>query len=468
MAAKNFPESFIWGAATSAQQIEGGRHEGGRGESIWDRFAAEPGRIADGTNPDIACDHFHRMPEDVALMKELGLGGYRFSIAWPRIFPLGTGPVNSAGLDFYDALVDRLLEAGIRPFPTLYHWDLPQALQDKGGWAQRDIVDAFAGYAAAVAGRLGDRVKQWVTHNEPWCITVLGHEEGSHAPGHKDPLEALKVAHHLHLSHGRATRIIRQKVAAAEVGIVNNYCPAYPASDSEADHDAARWFDGFFNRWFLDPVFLGKYPEDAIADRVARGHLSGPEMSFVKEGDMSEISAPQDFMGINYYSRNVMRMNDKGHPEAVPMAPKDELTDMQWEVFPEGLYKSLIDVNRNYAPKKIYIAENGAAYDVAADKDGRFADTKRIFYLQQHLLAIHKAIAAGVPVDGYYAWTLLDNFEWALGYEKKFGLYAIEQNSLKRLPKDSAKWYRGVIAANAVDDSPLNPDFPDQGETRAN
>jgi len=464
MAVKSFPKNFIWGAGTSAFQIEGGVHEAGRGESIWDRYTHEKGRIADGSNADVACDHFNRMPEDVALMKGLGLGSYRFSIAWPRVFPQGRGVANSAGLDFYDALVDNLLEAGIRPFPTLYHWDLPQTLQDQGGWANRDIVDAFAEYSQAVTRRLGDRVKQWVTHNEPWCIAVLGHEEGAHAPGFKDPVKALQVSHHLLLSHGRATRIIGQEVAGAEVGIVNNYCPAYPASDSAGDHDAARWFDGFFNRWFLDPIFHGKYPEDAIADRVARGHLPGSELPFVKDGDMAEIAAPQDFLGINYYSRNVMRANKEGQPEAVAMAPKEDLTDMEWEVFPEGLFKSLTDLNKNYAPKKIYIAENGAAYDVAAHKDGRIADEKRVAYLHSHLLALHRAIDAGVPVDGYYLWSLFDNFEWALGYEKKFGLYAIEEKTLDRLPKDSANWYRNVVAANAIDDSPPSPI---QGETRA-
>ncbi len=465
MGSKKFPKGFLWGAATSAQQIEGGRHAGGRGESIWDRFSAEPGRIADGTNSDRACDHFHRWPEDIALMKGLGLGAYRFSISWPRVFPQGRGVLNSEGLDFYDALVDHLLEAGIRPFPTLYHWDLPQPLQDQGGWLNRDIVDAFVEYSAAVTGRLGDRVKQWVTHNEPWCIATLGHEEGCHAPGHKNPAEALQVAHHLLLSHGRATKAIRQEVAGAEVGLVNIQCPAYPATDCEADRDAARWFDGFFNRWYMDPVFLGKYPEDAIADRWSRGHLPGPELPFVQTRDMAEIAEPLDFLGLNYYSRSVLRANEQGQPEAVIVVPKEELTDMGWEVYPEGFFKTLTEVNKKYAPKRIYIAENGAAYDVPADKNGRIADDKRVAYLQQHLLAIHRAIAAGVPVEGYFAWSLLDNFEWALGYEKKFGLYALQEDSLDRIPKDSAAWYGDVVSSNAVED---NLPSPTQGESRAN
>ena len=277
MSRMKFPEGFIWGAATSSQQIEGATGEGGRGESIWDRFSAVSGKIEDGSNSDIACDHFHRWRDDIELMKWLGLGAYRFSIAWPRIIPTGTGLVNAAGLDFYDSLVDGLLEAGIEPFPTLYHWDLPQVLQDKGGWAARDTAEAFVEYSAAVARRLGDRVKRWVTHNEPWCIATLGHEEGHHAPGHLDPPEALRVAHHLLLSHGWATEAIRREVANAEVGIVHNYCPAYSATDSEGDRDAARWFDGFFNRWYLDPVFKGAYPADAVADRVAAAH--GPNVA---------------------------------------------------------------------------------------------------------------------------------------------------------------------------------------------
>jgi len=266
------------------------------------------------------------------------------------------------------------------------------------------------------------------------------------------------------LSHGRATIAIKNEVTGAEVGLVNNYCPAYPATDSEGDQDAARWFDGFFNRWYLDPVFHGKYPEDAVADRVQSGHLTGSELPFVQQGDFAEISTPMDFLGINYYSRNVMKADENGHREAVVMAAKEELTDMEWEVFPDGLYKSLMDINRTYAPRKIYITENGAAYDVAVSTDGRIADDERISYLHSHLLALHRAIADGVPVDGYYLWSLLDNFEWAWGYEKKFGLYAFEDKTFDRIPKDSANWYRNVMAANAIDDSPPSTI---QGEPRA-
>ena len=463
MAKQCFPDGFIWGAATSAQQIEGARHEGGRGESIWDRFETLPGKIEDGSHSAVACDHYHRWPEDIALMKWLGIGAYRFSIAWPRIFPNGRGQVNSQGLDFYDALVDGLLEEGIEPFPTLFHWDLPQALQDEGGWGNRKTAEAFAEYAAAVTQRLGDRVKRWVTHNEPWCVATLGHEEGHHAPGHLDPAEGLRAAHHLLLSHGWATEAIRREVTEAEVGIVLINCPAYPATDSVADQDAARWFDGFFNRWYLDPVFKGSYPADAIADRVAAGQLEGPEMPFVHDGDLKIISAPLDFLGFNYYSRSIMKTGADGKREAIQVVPVEDRTDMGWEVFPEGLYAGLMRVHQEYKPAKIYIAENGAAYDYPTDDTGRIVDTKRIAYFQEHLLAAQRAIADGVPLAGYFAWSLMDNFEWGYGYAKRFGLFGVNYETQERLPKDSAHWYRQVAKTNAVPESSVPTT---QGESR--
>ena len=464
MSCLSFPDGFIWGAATSSQQIEGAVSEDGRGESIWDRFAAVSGKIEDGSNPGIACDHYHRWRDDIKLMKWLGLGAYRFSIAWPRIIPAGTGPINPAGLDFYDALVDGLLEAGIEPFPTLYHWDLPQTLQDKGGWGARDTAEAFVEYAAIVTRRLGDRAKRWVTHNEPWCIATLGHEEGHHAPGHLVPAEALRVAHHLLLSHGWATDAIRREVPAAEVGIVHNYCPAYPVTESEGDKNAARWFDGFFNRWYLDPIFRGCYPEDAVNDRIEAGHLAGPDLPFVKPGDMGAIAAPLDFLGLNYYSRNLMQAGPDGKPIAAKAAPPAELTDMGWEVYPEGLYDSLLRVHRDYAPAKIYIAENGAAYDYPVDEEGRIADPKRVTYLHEHLLAAQRAIGEGVPLEGYFHWSLMDNFEWGYGFTKRFGLFGVDFETQERIPKDSAYWYRDVLAANGVDDT-VPPTT--RGESRA-
>jgi beta-glucosidase len=452
MTERAFPDGFLWGVATSAQQIEGGVREGGRGESIWDRYAAEPGHISDGTNASIACDHFHRWRDDVALLRRLGLGAYRFSISWPRVVPTGRGAVNAAGLDFYDGLVDALLEAGIRPFVTLYHWDLPQALQDRGGWAARDTASAFAEYAQAVTARLGDRVEHWATHNEPWCISTLGHEEGEHAPGHRDAFEALAVAHHLLLSHGWAAEVIRENVSGAKVGIVLNLVPVHPVSADPADVDAARRLDGSFNRWYLDPLFRGRYPDDAIRDRVRRGHLSGLDLPFVHPEDLAIISAPLDFLGVNYYSRIVVRADADGEPVAVPMAPKEELTDMAWEVFPSGLHELLVRLGCEYRPEKIYITENGAAYTDAPAADGGVHDERRIEYLRRHLTAAHRAMVEGVPLAGYFVWSLLDNFEWGHGYTKRFGLYGVDFETRRRFPRDSAFWYRDVIAANAVDD----------------
>jgi beta-glucosidase len=450
MAKHIFPEGFLWGTATSSHQIEGGFSEGGRGESIWDRLAATPGRIADGSDASVACDHYHRWREDVGLLKWLGVGAYRFSIAWPRIVPDGR-TVNDEGLDFYDALVDALLEAGIRPFVTLYHWDLPQILQDRGGWGARETAEAFVEYTAAVTRRLGDRVPYWATHNEPWCIATLGHEDGEHAPGHRNPAEALRVAHHLLLSHGWAAAVVRENSPDAEVGIVLNLVPVWPASQEEADREAARRFDGFFNRWYLDPLFRGRYPEDAVADRVRRGHLEGSDLPFLERGDLEAIAAPLDFLGVNYYSRVVVKADEAGEPVGHPVAPEEELTDMRWEVFPQGLYDLLIRLKREYGPTRMYITENGAAYADGPDAEGRIADVRRIEYLRAHLTMAQRAIDDGVPLRGYFAWSLLDNFEWAHGYSKRFGLYWVDYETQQRIPKDSAFWYRDVVAANAVD-----------------
>jgi len=455
MAARTFPDGFLWGAATSAPQIEGGHREGGRGESIWDRFCEDPVRIADGSDARVACDHFHRWREDLDLLRWLGVGAYRFSIAWPRIMPGGRGAINPAGLDYYDALVDALLEAGIRPFVTLYHWDLPQALEDEGGWAARATAEAFVEYADAVSARLGDRVAHWTTHNEPWCIAILGHEQGEQAPGRRDPAEALRVGHHVLLSHGWATGVLRRNSPGAEVGIVTIVAPVWPATENGADRDAARRLDGSLNRWYLDPVFHGRYPEDAIEDRVRRGHLQGRDLPFVRPGDLEAIAAPIDFLGVNYYSRAVVRADAAGEPVAVP--PQGDRTDMGWEVFPQGLHSMLLRVAREYRPAKIYVTENGAAYSDTADAEGRIADGRRIEYLRGHLAASLDAIAADVPLAGYFVWSLLDNFEWAHGYSKRFGLFEVDFATQRRRPRDSAHWYRQVVAAGAVDDPTQQP-----------
>jgi len=446
-----FPEDFVWGVATSAQQIEGGRGEGGRGDSIWDSFADQSGNIEDGSTPAVACDHYNRWREDVELMKWLGLDAYRFSISWPRILPEGTGAVNQEGLDFYDALVDSLLESGISPFVTLYHWDLPGRLQDNGGWGSRDTAEAFTEYSMAVARRLGDRVRYWTTHNEPWVIATLGHETGEHAPGHQDPEVALKVSHHLLLSHGWAVRELRNTVHGARVGIVVNIVPARPASEDPADIDAARQFDGSLTRWYLDPVFRGAYPEDAVADRIRCGHLESEDMPFVAEGDMKIISADIDFLGINYYTELTVKAGAEGEPVAVRTAPEEQLTDMGWQVCPEALYDLLVRVEKDYNPKQILITENGAAYPDRPGQEGRVHDRDRINYINRHLQQAHRAIADGVGLRGYFAWSLMDNFEWAHGYTKRFGLFRVEFDSGKRYPKESAYYLRDVIEKNAIE-----------------
>lgn len=450
MSARRFPDGFLLGAATSAQQIEGSPHADGRGESVWDRFATKSGAIADGSDPSVACDHYRRWREDVALMRELGLGAYRFSIGWTRVLPDGRGPVNGRGLGFYDALVDALLEAGITPFVTLNHWDLPQALDERGGWGARETVDAFVEYAAAVSARLGDRVRHWITHNEPWCIATLGHEQGHHAPGRRDPAEALRVAHHLLLSHGRAVPVLRRESQGAEVGITLILSETGAASGSEADRDAARQHDGVFNRWFLDPLYRARYPEDVIADRVRRGHLASAELPFVRPGDLEAIATPTDFLGVNYYSRVVLKAGPDGTPEAVPQVPRDELTEMGWEVWPRGLRDMLVRVAREYGPQAIHVTENGAAFADEPGPDGRVSDPRRVEYLRAHLESALDAIADGVPLRGYFAWSLLDNWEWGLGYAKRFGLYRVDFATQRRTPKDSAFFYRDVAAARAV------------------
>jgi beta-glucosidase len=364
MAIGAFPKGFVWGAATSAYQIEGAAHEDGRGESIWDRFASTPTNIKDGSNGDVACDHYHRWRQDIALMRDLRLGAYRFSIAWPRIVPAGTGAVSQRGLDFYSRLVDGLLDAGIVPFVTLYHWDLPQPLQDAGGWCNRATADAFARYTEVVVRRLGDRVKHWITHNEPWCAGLVGHQKGLHAPGLRDWRAALVASHHLLLSHGLATPLVRRDSPGAEVGITLNLSPYHPASPSWEDMDAARHADGQMNRWYLDPVYRAQYPADMVADYVELGHLPPDGLTFVQPGDLRQIATPTDFFGLNYYNRGVVRSDRI--PEAAnrprTVFSSNDVTSIGWEVYPQGLYEVLMRVHLDFRPAKIFVTENGAAY----------------------------------------------------------------------------------------------------------
>ena len=448
---KRFPDDFVWGAATSAYQIEGGVHEDGRGESIWDRFCATPGKVEGGAHADVACDHYHRFPEDIELLRWLGVRSYRFSIAWPRVMPSGRGPVNAAGLDFYDRLVDALLAAGIDPFPTLNHWDLPQSLQDAGGWPARETVHAFVGYAEAVMRRLGDRVRMVSTHNEPWCVATLGYANGEHAPGEQSWPRALAASHHLLLSHGMAVGAIRAIAPRTQVGIVLNLVPAEPASPSRADRDACRAFDGGFNRWYLDPLYGRGYPADVIADHTAQGHILGGVLPFVREGDLQAIATPTDFLGVNYYTRGIIRARvpeDKNDPATVVAA--DDKTAFGWEVHPDGLTRLLRRVHREYGPRRMYVAENGASYPTAPDASGRIHDVERQRYLWTHFEAAHAAIAEGVPLAGFYVWSLMDNFEWAKGYAQRFGIVWVDYETQARTPKESAHMCRRVFADNTL------------------
>ncbi len=453
MAQPSFPDDFLWGAATAAYQIEGAVQEDGRDPSIWDTFSHTPGKTLHGDTGDLACDHYHHWETDVRLMQELGCQAYRFSVAWPRVLPQGTGQPNIRGLDFYDRLVDALLAANITPFVTLYHWDLPQALQDKGGWAHRDTVVAFVEYADAVAARLGDRVTHWITHNEPWCVGFLGHYLGEHAPGIQDLRTALQAIHHVLLSHGRAVPVLRSARSGAQVGITLNLSPAYAASDSPEDAAAATRFDGFMNRWFLDPLYGRGYPEDMMA-------LYSAILPEIGSHDLDIIATPTDFLGVNYYFPTIVRaasldVNPLGiAPRSAQEAAAagKEITAMGWEVDAEGLTHLLVRLQHDYMPKSMYITENGAAFDDQV-LDGAVHDPRRIAYLQSHFNAAHQALVSGVPLHGYFVWSLMDNFEWAYGYSKRFGLLYVDYPTQTRILKDSALWYKRVIDENQVVDA---------------
>lgn len=449
MSAYIFPEDFLWGTATASYQVEGAWNEDGRGESIWDRFSHTPGHVVNGDTGDIACDHYHRYKEDIAMMKEMGLKAYRFSVAWPRIFPEGRGSVNEKGLDFYKRLIEELHKADIQPALTLYHWDLPQALQDKGGWANGDTLDYYAEYAAYLFRQLGDGVSMWITHNEPWCVSFLSNMLGQHAPGYKDAALAVQISHNLLVSHGKAVQAFRQLGPAdGRIGITLNLTPYYPATDSPEDKAAAYALDGHSNRWFLDPIFKGSYPSDMLElyGRMAKQ----PD---VMADDMALISQPIDFLGINYYTRGLVKATDlsKGMEGIEQIRPEGaQFTEMGWEIYPQGLYDLLMRLKRDYGDVPLYITENGAAFaDVVAD-DGSVHDPQRTEYLRQHFIQAHKAIQDGVALKGYFVWSLMDNFEWAFGYTKRFGLIYVDFSSLRRIWKDSAYWYRDVIDRNGV------------------
>jgi beta-glucosidase len=434
-----FPPGFLWGTSTAAYQIEGAVREDGRGVSVWDTFAHTSGRIRDGATGDVACDHYHRWPEDVALLGDLGVGAYRFSIAWPRVQPSGSGAVNDKGLDFYDRLVDALLERGIAAVPTLFHWDLPQALEDAGGWLSRETSLRFAEYAAVVADRLGDRVARWITLNEPIVVLAEGYAFGTHAPGRALMLEALPVAHHQLLGHGLATRALRER-GAAEVMITNNCTPVLPASDRDEDRAAAAVYDSFHNGLFLDPILAGGYP------RLAGVPDDAP---YVRDGDLAVIRTPIDALGVNYYNPTRVGAAPAGAPLPFVTLPIEGVpsTAFGWPVVPGGLRDVLVGLRDRYgaALPPIYITENGCSTDDVAGPDGRVHDAARIDYLDAHLRALHRAIAEGVDVRGYFVWSLLDNFEWAEGYSQRFGLVRVDYDTQRRTPKDSYSWLRSVL-----------------------
>ena len=448
----SFPPTFVWGAATSSYQIEGAALLDGRGESIWDRFSHTAGRIDDDSSGDVACDHYHRWRDDVALMQALGMQAYRFSIAWPRILPNGRGAVNEAGLQFYSDLVDELLKHGITPYATLYHWDLPQVLQDEGGWTVRSTAEAFVEYAEVVAQRLGDRVKHWITHNEPWCASFLSYQIGEHAPGLQDWSAAIAASHHLLLSHGLSVPVIRRHSPGAQVGITLNLVPVMAASASDADQAVAHFADGYHNRWFLDPLYKREYPQDMVDTFVERGDLPAEGMPWVARGDLEAIAAPTDFLGVNYYTRKLVRDTTSAAnlPPEHHLAPPDQHTDIGWEVYPSGMCDLLVRLHRDYHPPALYITENGASYNEGPNGDGQIHDQRRTHYLYDHLAACHQALKAGVPLCGYFVWSLMDNFEWARGYTQRFGVVWVDFATQQRTPKDSAKWYSRVITANAV------------------
>jgi beta-glucosidase len=452
LAVMKFPEGFQWGSATAAYQIEGAATEGGRGASIWDTFSAEPGNVLNGDTGMVACDHYHRYRDDVALMAQLNMSTYRFSFAWPRLLPSGTGSLNVEGVDFYDRLIDELLAAGIEPVPTLYHWDLPQVLQDQGGWPSRHLVDCFVDYAAAVTERFSDRVTRWCTFNEPWCTSMLGYSAGVHAPGVRDPQQAIAAAHHLLLAHGTAVPEMR-RAGAQHVGIVLNLGPVRLVGDTNPEAEAARvrW-DGIANRMFLDPLLTGSYPADLLVDL-------DPWFDVVQPGDAEIIATPIDWLGVNYYFDHLVEATDQPvrrspFPRCDAVRPHivdGPQTDMGWPITPSGFTELLVGLKRDYsALPPIWITENGCAYDDPFSADGEIHDARRISYLDQHLRAVHTAIESGVDIRGYFQWSLLDNFEWALGYDKRFGIVHVDFDTQIRTPRQSAHWYAAVAASNEL------------------
>lgn len=428
-----FPDTFVWGVATSSFQIEGAAHADGKGRSIWDDFCEQPGAIADASNGMVACDHYHRWKDDLDLIQGLGVDAYRFSVSWPRVRPGGTGAWNEKGLDFYERIVDGLLERGIKPYLTLNHWDLPSELQARGGWTDRDTVHRFVEYARGIDKRMGDRVSSITTHNEPWVVSVLGYEQGIFAPGIKSRAAAMQASHHLLLSHGLALQALREQGSKTRLGIVLNLSPVSSATDSPEDKAQARLEDGKLLRWYMDPLFKGSYPQDVL------DHL-GADAPRVESGDLAAIGARMDFMGVNYYSRAVV--SSKG-PWDVKQSGLP-ITDMGWEVYPEGLTELLVRMHTDYAVPPLYVTENGGAFKDELHS-GQVHDADRTDYIARHIEAVAAAMRQGVRMEGYMVWSLLDNFEWASGYAKRFGIVHVDYATQKRTLKDSARWYAAML-----------------------
>ena len=440
-----FPAGFLWGAATSAYQIEGSPLADGAGPSIWQRFCRTPGLVRDGQSGDVACDHYRRYKSDIALMHELGLKAYRFSISWSRVLPAGRGAVNAPGLGFYDRLVDELLKHGIEPMVTLHHWDLPAALDDRGGWLNPDIAQWFADYASVVFRKLDGRVKHWATHNEPWVVTDGGYLHGVLAPGHRNVYEAPIATHNLLRAHGAAVQAYRS-TGKHGIGLVVNLEPKYNATPGAEDRAATARADAYMNRQYLDPVFLGKYPEELR-------EIFGEAWPTWPEADLDLIRQPLDFLGVNYYTRNVTRANAQSWPLRAEMVRQAQATytETGWEVFPQGLTDTLLWVKNRYGNPPVFVTENGAAFfDPAAPEQGRIDDPLRVEYLREHIAAVRSAIAQGADVRGYFVWSLMDNFEWALGYSKRFGIVHVDYSTQQRTPKSSARYYSSVIATHGA------------------
>ena len=435
----SFPKDFRWGAATAAYQVEGAWNDDGKGESIWDRFSHTPGKIENGDTGDVACDHYHRWREDIELMKYYGLKAYRFSINWPRVMPTGRGAINQPGVDFYDRLIDALLVANIQPYVTLYHWDLPQPLQDEGGWGNRATAQVFADYAAGMVDRFSDRVRYWTTFNEPWCVAFLGHRSGEQAPGVRDEKLALQVAHNVLVAHGLTAQAMRAARSSIDVGIVLNLWPAEMLHDAPIERAAADRDWQMNARWFLDPLFCAQYPS-------AQWDAYGSIAPIVQPGDLELIAQPLDYLGVNYY----MRMLYDGDRRAA-YQPGAEYTEMGWEVHAPGLRRLLNKLNAEYHMPPLYITENGAAFKDEVSADGRVHDPRRVNYLREHITQLHHALEDGVPVHGYFVWSLMDNFEWGHGYSKRFGITYVDYATQRRIVKDSGEWYKQVIARNGVD-----------------